>query len=136
MAKSSALNEDMRRKAHGSSSQYHMLVIEIRGRSQKKEPKGGREKSRSKSKSRYKNIECHYCNKIKHIQKYCFKWKKDNANKKGKQKENDRGDDRVTTTTTSGDLALLRVFESVNLVSDESMSIIDSGATLHVTPRK
>ena len=53
----SALNEDMRRKAHSSSSQSDMLVTEIRGRSQKKEPKGGREKSRCKSKSRYKNVE-------------------------------------------------------------------------------
>ena len=84
----------------------------------------------SKSKSRYKNIKCHYCNKTGHIQKYCFKWKKDNADKKGKQKENDR------VTTTSGDLVLLRDFESVNLVFDESMWIIDSGTTLHVTPRK
>ena len=135
MAKSTSLNEEMRRKTHGSSSQSDMLVTEIRGRSQKKEPKGGREKSRSKSKSRYKNIECHYCNKIGHIQKYCFKWKKENADKKGKQKENDLGDDRVTTTTTGGDLVLLHDFESVNLVSNESMWFIDSGAKLHITPR-
>ena len=33
-------------------------------------------------------------------------------------------------------LFFLNDFESVNLVSDESMWIIDSGATLHVTPRK
>jgi len=118
MAKSGARNEEMRRKAHGSSSQSDMFVTEIRGRSQEKELKGGREKSRSMSKSRYKNIECHYCNKTWHIQKYCFMWKKDNVDKKGKQKENDRGDDRVTTT--GGDLVLLRDFESVNLVSDES----------------
>ena len=118
MAKSGAFNEEMRRKAHGSSSQSDMLVTEIRGRSQKKESKGGREKSRSKSKSRYKNIECHYCNKIGHIQKYCFKWKKDKADKKVKQKENDRGNDHVTTTI-GGDLVLFRDFESVNLVSDE-----------------
>ena len=31
---------------------------------------------------------------------------------------------------------LLRDFESVNLVSNESMWIIDSGATLHLSPRK
>jgi len=118
--KECGLNEEMRRKAYGSSSQSDMLVTKIRGRSQKKEPKGGREKTKSKSKSRYKNIECHYCNKTWHIQKYCFKWKKKNVNKKGKQKENDHGDDHVTTTT-GGDLVLLRDFESVNLVSDESM---------------
>ena len=135
MAKNGALNKEMRRKAHGSSSQSDMLVIGIRGRNQKKEPKGGREKNKSKSKSRYKNIKCHYCNKTGHIQKYCFKWKKDNIDKKGKQKENDYGNDSVITNT-GGDLVLLRDFESINLVSDESMWIIDSGATLHVTPRK
>ena len=35
MAKSGALNEEMRRKTHGSSSQSEMLVTEARGRSQK-----------------------------------------------------------------------------------------------------
>ncbi|RDX88984.1 hypothetical protein CR513_29346, partial [Mucuna pruriens] len=53
----------------------------------------------------------------------CFLWKN------GKLKEKDHDDDRVTISTTSDDL-------SVNFVSDESMWIIDSGATLHVTPRK
>jgi len=33
MAKSGALNEEMRRKAHGSSSQSEMLVTKARGRS-------------------------------------------------------------------------------------------------------
>ncbi|RDY09808.1 hypothetical protein CR513_05757, partial [Mucuna pruriens] len=59
----------------------------------------------------------------------CFLWKK------GKSKEKDYDDDYVTTTT-SDDLVILRDFESNNFVSDESMWIIDSGATLHVTPRK
>ena len=67
MAKGGALNEEMRRKAQGTSSQSEVLVTENRGRSQRKEPKGGREKSRSKSKSRYKNVECHYCHKTGHI---------------------------------------------------------------------
>lgn len=44
-------------------------------------------------------------------------------------------DDRVTTATCD-DLIILRDYDSVNLVSYESMWIIDSGATLHVTPRK
>ncbi|RDX61441.1 hypothetical protein CR513_60332, partial [Mucuna pruriens] len=68
MVKGSVLNEEMRRKAQGSSSQSKVLVTENRGRSQKKE----REKSRSKSKSRYKNVECHYCHKTRHIQKHCY----------------------------------------------------------------
>ncbi|RDX64833.1 hypothetical protein CR513_56558, partial [Mucuna pruriens] len=129
MVKGSVLNKEMRRKAQGSSSQSEVLVTENRGKSQKKE----REKRISKSKSRYKNVECHYCHKTKHIQKHFFLWKKENKGKKGKSKEKD--DDCVTTTTGDA-LVILRDFESVNFVSDESMWIIDSSATLHVTPRK
>ncbi|RDX86057.1 hypothetical protein CR513_32662, partial [Mucuna pruriens] len=51
MVKGSILNEEMRRKAQGSSYQSKVLVTKNRRISQKKE----REKSRSKSKSRYKN---------------------------------------------------------------------------------
>jgi len=69
IAKSGAVNEEMRRKAHGSSSQSEVLVKEARRRSQKKEHKSGREKSMSKSKSRYKNLECHFFHKIGHIHK-------------------------------------------------------------------
>ncbi|RDX60189.1 hypothetical protein CR513_61692, partial [Mucuna pruriens] len=123
MVKGSVLNKEMRRKAQGFSSQSEILVTENKGRSQKKE----REKSRSKSKSRYKNVECHYCHKMGHIQKHYFLWRKENKGKKDKSKEKDDDDDddhdRVTTAI-------------VNFVSDESMWIIDSGATLHVTPRK
>ncbi|RDX90961.1 hypothetical protein CR513_27126, partial [Mucuna pruriens] len=57
----------------------------------------------------------------------------ENKDKKGKSKEKD--DDRVTTAT-GDDLVILRDFESINFVSDESMWIIDRGATLHVTSRK
>lgn len=46
LAKSSALNEEMRRKAQGSSSHSEVLFTENRGRSQKKES-GNREKSRA-----------------------------------------------------------------------------------------
>ncbi|RDX93749.1 hypothetical protein CR513_23943, partial [Mucuna pruriens] len=100
MIKGSILNEEIIRKVQGSSSQSEVLVTENRGRSQKKE----REKSRSKSRSRYKNVECHYYHKTRHIQKYCFLWKKENKGKKGKSKEKD--DDRVTTTT-GDDLVIL-----------------------------
>ncbi|RDX94958.1 hypothetical protein CR513_22583, partial [Mucuna pruriens] len=129
MVKGSVLNKEMRTKAQGSSSQSGVLVIENKGRSQKKE----REKSISKSKSRYKNMKCHYCHKTWHIHKHYFLWKKENKGKKGKLKEKD--DDHVTTAI-GDDLVILRDFESVNIVSDESMWIIDGGATLHVTSRK
>ncbi|RDY02478.1 hypothetical protein CR513_14057, partial [Mucuna pruriens] len=70
-----------------------------------------------------------------------FLVKNENKGKNGKLKEKDHDDDDdddddCVTTATGDDLVILRDFESVNLVSDESMWIIDSGATLHVTPRK
>ncbi|RDX81289.1 hypothetical protein CR513_38051, partial [Mucuna pruriens] len=107
------------------------------GKSQKKIREGGREKSKSKSKSRYKNVEYRYCHKTENMHKNCFLRKKENKCKNGKSKEKNHEDydDRVTTTT-SNDLVILRDFESVNLVSDERMWIIDNSATLHVTSRK
>ncbi|RDY00422.1 hypothetical protein CR513_16401, partial [Mucuna pruriens] len=59
----------------------------------------------------------------------------DNKGKKDKSKEKDDDDDHVTIATCD-DIIILRDFESVNLVSSKSMWIIDSGATLHITPRK
>ncbi|RDX69198.1 hypothetical protein CR513_51722, partial [Mucuna pruriens] len=66
-----------------------------------------------------------------HIQKHCFLWKNENKDKKGKSKEknhddDDDDDDGHVTTATGDDLVILRNFEL----------IIDSGATLHVIPRK
>ena len=136
MVKGNVLSEEMRRKTQGTSSQSEVLVTENRGRSQRKEPKGGREKSRNKSRSRYKNVECHYCHKIGHIQKNYFLWKKENKGKKGKLKEKDHNDDDRVATAIGDDLVILRDHKSVNLVSNESMWIVDSGPTLHVTPRK
>jgi len=120
MAKGGVLNEEMRRKTQGSSSQSEVLVIE---------------NGKSKSKPRYKNLECHFCHKTGHMQKYCFQWKKENKGKKDKQKHRDDDDDHFNTTT-SDDLIILRDHESFNLVSYENMWVVDSGATLHVTPRK
>ncbi|RDX67308.1 hypothetical protein CR513_53834, partial [Mucuna pruriens] len=85
MVKGSVLNEEMRRKAQGSSSQS--------------ENKGQKDKSKEKD-------------------------------------DDDDHDHARVTTATGDDLVILRDFESVNFISDESMWIIDSGAKLHVTPRK
>ncbi|RDX92475.1 hypothetical protein CR513_25377, partial [Mucuna pruriens] len=94
MVKGSVLNEEMKRKTQGSSSQSE-----------------GREKSRSKSKSKskYKNVKCHYYHKTRHIQKHCFLWQKENNGKKGKSKEKDHDDhdDGRVTTATNDDLFIL-----------------------------
>jgi len=97
--------------------------------------KGDRDKSKNNSRSWYKNVECHYCHRTRHIQRNYFLWKKESKDKKGKQKENDHDDDCVTIVT-SDDLVILHDPGLLNLVSYESIWIIDSGATLHVTARK
>lgn len=65
--------------------------------------------------------------------------KKENKGKKSKQKQ--RGYDKdshdnLVTIAISEDLIILCGIESINLKCDERMWIIDSGITLHVTPRK
>jgi len=62
--------------------------------------KDDRDKSRSKSRSRYKNVDCHYCHRTGHIQRNYFLWKKENKDKKGKQKQKDNDDDCVTIVTS------------------------------------
>jgi len=61
MAKTSALNKEMRMKVLGTFFQLEVIVTENRGRNWKKKKNNGRDNSRSKSRSWYKNVECHYC---------------------------------------------------------------------------
>jgi len=86
--KSSVLNEEMRRKAHGTSSYSEVFVTENRGRSQKKEPKGSKQNNISKSKSRYKNVECHYCLKTGQFRKIVFFGKRRTRIRKGRRRRN------------------------------------------------
>jgi len=79
--------------------------------------KGDIDKSRSKSRFRYKNVDCYYCQRTRHVQRNCFIWKKENKDIKGKQKEKDHDDDRVTTAIND-DLVISHDPDSLNLVSD------------------
>ena len=81
---------------------------------------------------KYKSLTCHYCNKIGDIQRQCFLWKKES---KGNQERKENNSDRVFTTTPD-DLLIVGQESTITIVSDESYWIIDSGASIHVTPRK
>ena len=137
LAKSSVLNEEMRRKSQGSSSaQSDVFVSESRGRSKSRGPIT-RYQSRSKSRGRYKNVECHYCHQKGHVKKYCWKLKRNNekaSKDKGKKKDDSNDEDRVNTT--SDDFLLVEEFESLNLVDSSTSWVIDSGASIHVTSRR
>ena len=134
LVKSCVLNEEMRRKSHGSSSQSDVLVIEKRGRSKSKGPKN-RDRRKSKN-NKFTNVECHYCHLKGHIRKYCRQLKRDMKQGKVKGKKNDNGgeDDQVSTTTS--DFLIVYDSDVVNFSCQETSWVIDSGASIHATPRK
>jgi len=65
LAKSSVLNEEMRRKSLSTSPNLDILVSEYRGRSNSHALE--RDQSRSNSNGRYKDVECNYYHKKGHI---------------------------------------------------------------------
>ncbi|KAJ0013304.1 hypothetical protein Pint_20997 [Pistacia integerrima] len=96
----------------------------------------GRDKSKSKSRSKYKNLECHYYGKTGHIKKYCYKWKRENKPENSKQEKNDDGkhNDQVATVT-SEHFFILYDDDVINVASQETSLVIDSGVSIHATSR-
>ena len=78
-AKSSVLNEQIRRKTQGSSS----LDVQITGPRERNKTRGShnREQNRSKSRGRHKDIECYYCGIKGHTKMFCRMLKRENKNK-------------------------------------------------------
>ncbi|KAK8595939.1 hypothetical protein V6N12_064445 [Hibiscus sabdariffa] len=134
LAKSCVLNEEVRRRSKGSTSQSEVLVTENMGRNREKDG-NGRDKSRSKSRSTYKNLECHHCGKKGHIKKYCFKLKIEN---KGGGDKHDRNDKEKfeRAAVIREDLLVICDKNLVNLACDETSWVIDTGASIHVTSRR
>ncbi|KAK8540193.1 hypothetical protein V6N12_046484 [Hibiscus sabdariffa] len=112
------LNEEVRRRSQGSTSQSEVLVTENKGRNREQDGKD-RDKSRSKSRSRYKNLECHHYGKKDHIKKYCFKLKRE---KKGGGDKHDRNDEEKSerAVVTREDLLVICDENLVNLACNET----------------
>ena len=132
IVKDSLLNEEARRKEKGESSSSSEAYVsekqEARGRSKTRAPHGNGKKDpqRGRSKSR-SNIKCYYCNKLGHIQRECRAWKREQNEGKKKEKE-------TNAVTAEGDATIVYEDDCVNLTSQESVWVIDSGASFHVTP--
>ncbi|KAG6431267.1 hypothetical protein SASPL_109345 [Salvia splendens] len=109
IAKNGVLNEEVRRRSQGSSSQSEVLVTEDRGEA-----------------------------KIKAKRKNCFKWKKENkaGRDKSERKEDEKSDCVATTTTSDDDLLVVCDKNVISLAYDETSWVIDTGASLHVTSKK
>lgn len=135
LAKSSVLNEEMRRKSVGSSSQSEILVTESRGRS---ESRGAKNKngSRSKSRNKFANVECFHCGKKGHTKRFCRQLKKERKKNGNKEKKNDESSDDERVATAVEDLLLVYESDTVNLACHETSWVIDTGASTHTTSRK
>lgn len=119
LAKSSILNEEMRRRSQ-SPSQSEVLYTQSRGRSKNRSSSSNynsnnKNQSRSKSRGKYKSFQCNHCGKKGHLEKYCWSLKKGNNDKdKGKKKEENAGEDRANVT--SDDFLLDEEYDAVNLL--------------------
>ena len=130
-AKSSVLNEEIRRKTQGSSS----LDVRISGSRERNKTRGShnREQNRSKSRGRHKDIECYYCGMKGHTKKFCRKLKRENKNKEETKKD---GNENILATVTTEDLVTILDADMINIACDESRWVMDTGAASHVTSRK
>ena len=129
----SLLNKETRRKLLGSSSHSEALVTERRGRSKSQKPsKYDRSRGRSKSENQIlrKEIECYNYHKKGYIKRECRKFKKE------QEKEKDNKEDKSTVTViTDGEVIIVYDDNFIGLACDNTSWLVDSGASLHVTPR-
>ncbi|GKE22841.1 putative RNA-directed DNA polymerase, partial [Tanacetum coccineum] len=141
LAKGSIMNEEMRRKSQGSSSQSDVLVIERRRISQSKGPSNKGNHRSSSSKGKFVNVECYHCHKKGHTMKFCRQLKKENKkknynNQKNKHKKDDDGDDNTKVNTTTDEFFVCYDYDMFNLANDDSSWILNSSATCYVATRK
>ena len=119
LVKGGVLNEEMRRRSQGSSTQYEVLFTKKRGRDKHK-GKNGRDKSRSKSRFRYKNVECHRCGKKGHIKKFCYQWKRKNKASSEKQDQKDHDNNNRVNAMTTDDLLVVHDDDVITFTSYET----------------
>lgn len=132
------LNEESRRRERGLNNQFEANVIDNRGRSKNRE-KGGREKSRGRSKTRTK-LSCYYCGKPGHRKFECRFFKRDQqAGTIHPDIIDSKKKEEGTTTAvvaTNENFFLVEDENYLNVASDDCIWIIDSGASFHVTPHE
>ena len=77
---------------------------------------------------------CFYRGKSGHFQKKCRHFRKDKGGADGVQPKRIPDNKNTSAIAESEELFLINEKNEVNLVGDESMWVIDSGASFHLTP--
>lgn len=130
IAKNRIFEEEKRMRALGVFSQpdTQALVMENRGRSKTREPRGRGGRSRSKSKS---GVKCYHCGQLGHMKRNCYLLKG-----KDKKKVEDSNTTAVASTS-GGDVTLLcDRGECCHVENSDAEWIIDSGASYHCVPKR
>lgn len=116
-------------------SESEALVTEYRGRSIHKKF-NNRDKSRGKSRDKFngrswvrKDVECFYCHEKGHMKRECRKLKRE-------QQENGDASNIVATIFQGNEVIFVCDDGHVNLTSQETCWVVDSGASFHVTSRR
>ncbi|CAN1310533.1 Retrovirus-related Pol polyprotein from transposon TNT 1-94 [Linum perenne] len=146
IVKDSMINEKIRRKELGISSDSHALVAdksENRGRGRNRNlnfknyrdrsKSRGRPRGRSKSASRPKGeMTCYHCNQPGHFKRECRVLKREQSRERGGE---NRGKEETTAAATDSEVVIVCDAGFINLACQESTWVIDSGASFHVTSR-
>ncbi|KAG8370027.1 hypothetical protein BUALT_Bualt14G0075000 [Buddleja alternifolia] len=135
VVKDCLLNEKFRRKEQTFSTEQNALVTEKsnrRGRNKNRGPQHQRDKFREKSKF-IGDFKCHYCGGPNHYERDCRKKKRDQKNGNNANKKYDKD---TTVVATDGDVVIICDDACVSSSCQETDSIIDSGASYHITPHR
>ena len=123
--------EQIDKNITGESRENQAEGLVVRGRMDKRKFDSSRSKSRSKS--RHRNLECRYCHKMGHIKSDCFKLKH-KLKQKGKSVEK-------TTESAEASVASDENVKNIFFATDDrTMSknewILDSGCSYHMCPNR
>jgi Zinc knuckle len=135
----SMLNEELRRKELEITSESSAIVTKNRSKNTYRNSYDDdkRDKSKKKTKSR-KGIICYYCKKLGHMKNDCqkLKFKNDDLKRYQSRSRDDNNENEHTVIIASDVEVLITCDEGfVNLIYYDSIWVVDSTVSLHITSR-